>query len=70
MIWQPKIGQVVTVNYGDRSKSNLGIAKKDMPCQGLKGIVCAARAGNYMISALVKFKDHCEMIPRGNLNEI
>ena len=44
MIWQPKIGQWVKINYKDKS----------MPCQGLEGEVVAV--GRHIKNALVQFK--------------
>jgi len=56
MIWQPKIGQRVKINYKD----------KTMPYQGLDGEVVAVAIGKIK-NALVKFPQGVCVIPRGNL---
>ena len=65
MIWHPKIGQEVFINYKDKS----------MPCQGETGEVVAVGNGKGPKNALVLFADslcaiyYFDVIPRGNLNE-
>ena len=63
MIWQPKIGQWVKINYKD----------KFMPYQGRVCEVVAVGNGRGPKNVLVKIMGigwiH-EIIPRGNLNEI
>lgn len=70
MIWQPKIGQNVTINYKDKS----------MPLQGKEGKVVAVGNGRGPKNVLVRLCDadrelseweylFYEIIPRGNLNE-
>jgi len=56
MIWQPKIGQTVKINYKDKS----------MPYQGYEGEVIAVGRG--IKNVLVKFFVGCAVIPRGNIN--
>lgn len=68
MIWHPKEGQVVTVNYKDKS----------MPLQGMAGIVCAVGNGKGPKNVCVVHwvwdeearisQPHFHIIPRGNLN--
>jgi hypothetical protein len=64
MIWQPKVGQVVTVNYKD----------KTMYYQNYLGYVCAVGNGRGPKNVLVEipFIENEEMVvvPRGNLNAI
>ena len=81
MIRHPKIGQGVKVNYGDRTRANVGIPKNQMPYQGSVGEVVAVGRG--IRNALIKFPTifHGEdipksywwaycVIPHGNLNRI
>jgi hypothetical protein len=64
MIWQPKVGQEVWLNYKD----------KTMPCQGLEGEVAAISNGPGPRNVLIIIVDidnllwFHEVIPRGNLN--
>ena len=61
MIWQPKIGQQVEINYKDKS----------MPHQGRECEVVAVSNGRGPKNALVKIMEFgwiYEIIPRGNLN--
>ena len=59
MIWQPKIGQWVEMNYKDKS----------MPYQDGYGIVRAVGTG--IKNALIETKiQHFVIIPRGNLNAL
>jgi hypothetical protein len=60
MIWQPKIGQRVKVNYKDKS----------MPLQGVNGVVVAVggkKPKNALIGILPIW---FEVVPRGNLNMV
>jgi hypothetical protein len=63
MIWQPKAGMVVLINYKDKS----------MYWQGYHAIVCAAGIGpgpkNVLIKIPVCETWHFEIVPRGNLNK-
>lgn len=62
MIWNPKVGQMVRINYKDKS----------MICQGRKGKVVAVGRG--VKNTLVEFSFADDLfkvfvvIPRGNLN--
>jgi len=58
MIWHPKAGQIVRVNYKDKA----------MPYQGYFGIIRAV--GKRIKNCLVEIQGnrHCVVIPRGNLN--
>ena len=64
MIWQPRIGQWVEVNYKD----------KTMPYQRYTGNILAVATGKGPKIALVKLrwmlKKTYAVIPRGNLNAI
>ena len=61
MIWQPKKGQWVKVNYKDKS----------MPLQGQKCIVRAVGNGSGPKNVLVETKiQRFNIVPRGNLNAI
>ena len=59
MIWQPKTGQWVKVNYKNKS----------MPWQDSYGIVRAVGHGRGPKNVLVETKmQHLVIVPRGNLN--
>ena len=58
MIWHPKPGQWVKINYKD----------KTLPYQASEGKVCAV--GRTIKNALIKFGDNYVVIPRGNLNDV
>jgi hypothetical protein len=58
MIWQPKIGQRIKINYKDKS----------MPLQGVNGMVVAV--GKKPKNALIRILPiWFEVVPRGNLNQ-
>jgi len=71
---------MVKVNYSDKSRSNIGIPKDEMPYQGCDGEVVAVGRG--IKNALVEFRRvflfrgmtvktnfvYYAVIPRGNLN--
>jgi len=74
MIRQPKIGQEAIINYGDKTRSNCFIAKKDMPFQGTECEILAVGKGpgprNVMV--IITHSHHYygwqyEIIPKGNL---
>ena len=67
MICQPKPGQRARINYGDKTRSNLGIAKDDMPYHAFHGEIITVGRG--IKNALVQFAAVLCVIPRGNLNE-
>jgi len=64
MIWQPKPGQKVRINYKN----------KGMPLQDAEGTVLFAAKGRGPQNVLVKFigihTDIFEILPKGNLNAI
>lgn len=65
MIWQPKIGQIVVINYKDKS----------MYYQAMIGTVKAFANGQKTKNALIELSDYCKVatetkyivVPRGNL---
>ena len=61
MIWQPKKGQFVGINYKDKS----------MPFQGYVGVICAVGSGKGPKNVLVFLTLQVFIIvPRGNLNDL